>query len=534
MSRELTDNSAHDLHYGFRRRRVIAPSLEAHAGRPGTGIAIILIHAGDRALMGHQSGDVVNAWNRADTLADDVVQVPCGNDRLQCPVATSGMLPYPVVGGSPTRLPSAMCLREHPSVDVTEEHSEKRRTTDFHETAHDVNGNSVFTTFIRTPLAHSPGLRIVGGRRKTINMGELRVLCRSRESNMRAIRKTTSTHRPTAIDLFSGCGGLTIGMKRAGFSVLAAIECWDVAVEAYKLNHKEVRVISTDIREYDPVELMHSLKLRIGQLDLLAGCPPCQGFSSLRTLNGKRPIADRQNDLIFEFARFAIAFLPKTILLENVPALASDERLVRVTSILSAAGYNCVARVLDAADYGVPQRRKRLLFLASRVGKVSFPLPSRKRVTVRSVIENLPVPGESGDPLHDSQARHSPAVAAMIKLIPRDGGSRADLGQRAQLPCHQRLDGFHDIYGRMHWDGVSPTITTGCINPSKGRFLHPEQDRVISLREASLLQGFPRRYRLPLKRGRYPIAKLIGNAFPPEFVRRQAVQLRRLLLQSGR
>jgi DNA (cytosine-5)-methyltransferase 1 len=350
---------------------------------------------------------------------------------------------------------------------------------------------------------------------------------------MRAKQKSKGADRPSAFDLFSGCGGLTVGMKRAGFAVKVAVECWGAAADAYEMNHKEVRLVRSDIRECDPVELMRSLKLQTGQLDLLAGCPPCQGFSTLRTLNGTRPARDRQNDLIFEFVRFAITFLPKTILLENVPALEKDERLTRVTSILQKAGYNCAAKVLDAADYGVPQRRRRLLFLASRVGQVSFPAPAKKRVTVRSVIEELPVPGESGDALHDSQATHLPHVAEVIKLIPKDGGSRANLGPAAQLPCHQRLDGFHDIYGRMRWDDVSPTITTGCINPSKGRFLHPEQDRAISLREALLLQGFPRRYQLPLERGRYLVAQMIGNAFPPEFVRRQAAQLRRLLLKSG-
>lgn len=349
---------------------------------------------------------------------------------------------------------------------------------------------------------------------------------------MRSTRKTNPAVRPSAFDLFSGCGGLTVGMKRAGFCVLAAVENWDIAAHAYELNHDDVKLIRSDIRECDPVKLMRSLDLRAGDLDLLAGCPPCQGFSSLRTLNGSIRVTDRQNDLIFEFVRFAIALLPKTILLENVPALEKDKRLVRVTSILQKAGYDCSAKVLDAADYAVAQRRRRLLFLASRIGKVSFPNPARKSVTVRSVIGGLPKPGDSGDPLHDSQAEHSPHVAKMIKLIPKDGGSRADLGPGAQLPCHQRLEGFHDIYGRMRWDDVSPTITTGCINPSKGRFLHPEQHRAISLREASLLQGFPKRYRLPLERGRYPVAQLIGNAFPPEFVRRQAVQLRRLLLQS--
>src|SRR5438270_3313805 len=119
-----------------------------------------------------------------------------------------------------------------------------------------------------------------------------------------------------------------------------------------------------------------------------------------------------------------------------------------------------------------------------------------------------------------------------IRATPVDGGSRSKLPKSLNLDCHSKFDGFYDVYGRMRWDEPSPTITSGCINPSKGRFLHPEQDRAISLREASLLQGFPRRYRLPLEKGRYPIAELIGNAFPPEFVRRQAVQLKRLLTRA--
>ncbi len=348
---------------------------------------------------------------------------------------------------------------------------------------------------------------------------------------MRAKEKNSS-FRPTALDLFSGCGGLTVGLKRARFAVLGAVECWDVAADAYESNHPDVSLFREDICGCDPTLMMRSLGLRPGQLDLLAGCPPCQGFSALRTLNGTRPIADRRNDLVFEFIRFAIAMLPKTVLLENVPAFAKDKRLARANAILEAAGYVSAWRVLDAADYCVPQRRRRLLYLASRIGPPRFPSPQPRRATVRSAIAGLPAAGESGDKLHDSLAVHSPHVATLIRRIPKDGGNRADLGASAQLACHQRVDGFHDIYGRMRWDEVAPTITSGCINPSKGRFLHPEEDRAISLREAALLQGLPRRYRLPLERGRYPVAELIGNAIPPEFVRRQVVQLRHLLKSS--
>ena len=108
-------------------------------------------------------------------------------------------------------------------------------------------------------------------------------------------------------------------------------------------------------------------------------------------------------------------------------------------------------------------------------------------------------------------------MLSLIRRIPKDGGSRTDLPSSAQLPCHRNFDGFRDIYGRMAWRSQAPTITGGCINPSKGRFVHPEEDRAITLREAALLQGFPVSYEFDLSRGRYPVAQLIGNAFPPKF-----------------
>jgi DNA (cytosine-5)-methyltransferase 1 len=122
----------------------------------------------------------------------------------------------------------------------------------------------------------------------------------------------------------------------------------------------------------------------------------------------------------------------------------------------------------------------------------------------------------------------------MIESIPKNGGSRRDLGPDNQLPCHERCIGFHDVYGRMSWDDVAPTITTGCVNPSKGRFLHPEENRAITLREAALLQGFPADYWFSLRRGKFQAAGLIGNALPPEFVRRHALQIRRFVRPNGK
>jgi DNA (cytosine-5)-methyltransferase 1 len=329
----------------------------------------------------------------------------------------------------------------------------------------------------------------------------------------------------TAIDLFSGCGGLTLGLKQAGFRVLAGVEADDLSVETYKANHPEVRVLHGDIREVDLAKLMSDLGLRSGMLDLLAGCPPCQGFSTLRTKNQTAAVNDPRNRLVKEFLRFARELLPRAIMLENVPGLAEYEVFGAVVAELEGLGFSCHSAVLDAANFGVPQRRRRLVLLGSRFGEVHFALRSTSHPTVRSAIGRLSNVGESGDPLHDVSDRRSQRVLKMIAKIPTDGGSRVALPEGMVLKCHRTFGGFRDVYGRMAWDGVAPTITTGCINPSKGRFLHPEHNRSITPREAALLQGFPGTYVFALTAGKYGAARLIGNAFPPQFARRLAARV---------
>lgn len=334
----------------------------------------------------------------------------------------------------------------------------------------------------------------------------------------------------TAIDLFSGCGGLSLGLKKAGFKILAAVEMDELAAETYSKNLKKTKVLRVDIRRISPSEVMRLCNLKRGDLDLLAGCPPCQGFSTLRTLNGHTNVDEPMNDLVFQFRRFARALLPKTIMMENVPGLAKDARLETFCRSLRGLGYSVKFDVLDAADYGVPQRRRRMILIASRLGDVDF-APKRKwPVTVRDAISKLPAPGSINDPLHARGSKRAEKVEALIRKIPRNGGSRTSLSARDQLPCHRKTNGFKDIYGRMAWDKPAPTITGGCINPSKGRFLHPVAHRAITLREAALLQNFPSRYRFPLSSGTYAVAQMIGNAFPPNFAayhaRRLANQIR--------
>lgn len=333
--------------------------------------------------------------------------------------------------------------------------------------------------------------------------------------------------RPTALDLFSGCGGLTEGLKQAGFRVLGAVEIDKVAAETYHLNHPAVHMWRRNILSLSVPEVMRTLALKPGELDLLAGCPPCQGFSTLRTLNGSRFVEDDRNDLVLQFRRFLKGLRPKTVMLENVPGLAVDHRMETLVAELDSCGYQSHYRVCDAADYGVPQRRKRVILLAGMGDRPRFARKSRVRKTVRDAIGSLPPAGDSGDPIHDLPEVRSGRIKRLIRRIPKNGGSRTDLPDSAQLACHQSCDGFKDVYGRMAWDAPAPTMTTGCFNPSKGRFLHPDHDRAVTMREAALLQSFPRSYEFPVGLGKVKLAEMIGNALPPAFIRLHARALRR-------
>jgi DNA (cytosine-5)-methyltransferase 1 len=331
--------------------------------------------------------------------------------------------------------------------------------------------------------------------------------------------------KPCAIDLFAGAGGLTEGLRQAGFRVAGAIELDRHACASYRLNHPSVHLWETDITDVTGTELLRRLRLRRGQLDLLAACPPCQGFSTMRTRNGAVRNRDSRNALIADVLRLVRSMRPKAVMLENVPGLYSDRRYRAFRRGLKQAGYVIREAVLDTADFGVPQRRKRLVVLASRVTMPEFGRKSIRARTVREWIGELKVPAKSRDPLHNYEVNHVASVRELIRLIPRNGGSRTILGARS-LACHRRTDGFYDVYGRMSWDKPAPTITSGCINPSKGRFLHPDQNRAITLREAALLQTFPRSYKFDMAPGRYAVALLIGNALPPEFIRRHALALK--------
>ncbi|GHU21516.1 cytosine-specific methyltransferase [Betaproteobacteria bacterium] len=325
-----------------------------------------------------------------------------------------------------------------------------------------------------------------------------------------------------AIDLFSGCGGLTQGLHDAGFTVGAAVEIDSLAAETYAANHSGVSLFNADIRSVSATQIMEACGIEKGDLDLLAGCPPCQGFSRLRLNNKRKRMDDPRNRLIDEVFRMVNEIQPKVVMLENVPNLSRYTRYLDFKKKLRKLGYEISDQILDAADFGVPQRRKRLVLLASRLGKISHLTPIIRRNTVRDSIGNLPANIVEKDSLHNQGEQRSERIRQLISAIPKDGGSRKSLSANLTLKCHKKQEGFCDVYGRMRWDDVAPTITGGCINPSKGRFLHPTEDRAITLREAALLQSFPPNYVFLMRRGKYAAAQMIGNALPPIFSRVQA------------
>lgn len=329
----------------------------------------------------------------------------------------------------------------------------------------------------------------------------------------------------TGIDLFSGCGGLSEGMRRAGFKIKAAIEKDKIAANAYRLNHKGAKIFDTDIKEVNVSELKQTYDN--GPLHLLAGCPPCQGFSSIRRLNKRASVQDTRNALVLEFLRLVKELQPLTIMMENVPGLENYYHFRHVFRELKRLGYEPKKSVVDVKDYGVPQSRKRLVVVGSVLGNLEIAPAIKKKVTVEDAIGKLESLDETEDPIHQVVAKHSPRIMEMIKLIPKNGGSRNDLPEEYILECHKKEGiGFRDVYGRLSWEDLSSTITGGCLNPSKGRFLHPEEDRCITAREAALLQSFPKKYKFPADISKTALALMIGNALPPEFSYIQSLNIK--------
>ncbi len=355
-----------------------------------------------------------------------------------------------------------------------------------------------------------------------------------------------------AIDIFSGCGGMSCGLSLAGFKIKSAVEIERHAVETY-LSYQplsKVKVLNEDICSLSGEQILKAAKIDRDDIYLFAGCPPCQNFSRQNRFNMKKTDEERKK-LLFEFLRVIEEILPPFILMENVPGIKTefneailDEFLARLRK-----SYLVVENVLNAANYGVPQTRKRFVLHAVRkdineelkeCGFV-FGLPEathnkkgtdglKKWKTVKEAIGDLPSIRE-GETFKDDGKVHNHKCASLseknlkrIKEVRKNGGSRNGLPEKLMLECHKKKDadgnvfsGHGDVYGIMDPDKPAPTITGGCLCYSKGRYGHYNQDRAISIREAARLQTFPDDF--IFSNSLTDSALQIGNAVPIELVK---------------
>ena len=326
----------------------------------------------------------------------------------------------------------------------------------------------------------------------------------------------------TVVDLFCGIGGLTHGLIKEGLDVVAGIDCDSSCKFGYEYNNK-AKFIGKDILQVTADDIKRLFGENSG-IRVLAGCAPCQPFSRL---NPKK-ITQKQLQPLEKFAQLIDEVEPDIVSMENVSGLADQKKYPIFKTFLNTLernGYKYKYEVVDVSEYGVPQKRKRLVLLASRFGDIELIKRTHKdkRVTVRDVITGLePLrDGETSanDPLHRSR-KLSPLNLKRMRATPHDGGSSSSWSEELVLECHKKESGKTykgTVYGRMRWDEPAPTMTTQCTGIGNGRFGHPEQDRAISLREAALFQTFPKDYQFfnpnkPIVMS--DVSKFIGNAVP--------------------
>ncbi|RMD61307.1 DNA (cytosine-5-)-methyltransferase [Candidatus Parcubacteria bacterium] len=342
----------------------------------------------------------------------------------------------------------------------------------------------------------------------------------------------------TVVDLFAGAGGLTHGFVCEGFHVAAGYDADPSFEYVYERNNPGARFVPKKIEDLTLEEL--SAWYPDGHVKILAGCAPCQPFSAYTRIQGRH----QSWALLYEFSRLIESLQPEIVTMENVPRLQTFDggNVFRdFLNTLERCGYQNVAnswKIVYAPDYGVPQTRKRLILIASKWGPVEFLRhshhPGAYR-TVRETIGHLP-PIEAGsfdpsDPVHAAMGLSQLNMQRIKASLP--GGTWRDWPEELRAACHTKDSGrtYKNVYGRMVWDDLAPTITTQCYGFGNGRFGHPEQDRAISMREAALLQTFPGDYQFfdPTKHSRPPItrmATMIGNAVPVALGRMIAKSIR--------
>lgn len=328
-----------------------------------------------------------------------------------------------------------------------------------------------------------------------------------------------------AIDTFCGAGGLSLGLKSAGFKVVYAFDNDDRSIQTYSSNprHGETLVECRDIRSVLRDGLPHSLSDVNNPVDLVAGGPPCQGFSVQRTVGGDD---DERNILVHDFGDLILEVQPRFLLMENVVGIGGKrgrEVLWAFIERMEQSGYVISTKTLDAQDFGVPQRRRRVFVIGHRINAPwTFNWPESAhapRASVRDAISRFPSPPRDGSehpriPNHRADKLSNVNLERIRSILPGQG--REDLPDRLLATCHRRSAdevGHRGVYGRMSWDEVAPTITARFDSFTRGKFGHPSEDRSISLREGAALQSFPDDY--IFLGTKVEVARQIGNAVPP-------------------
>jgi len=335
---------------------------------------------------------------------------------------------------------------------------------------------------------------------------------------------TGGNQHPKVVDLFAGAGGFSLGAVAAGAEVVFAVEFDQFASATYRKNlcqNGRTTLYTHDIVDLDPTALARKHFPDGSECDILLGGPPCQGFSTHRIKDAG--VGDPRNTLIYRYFDFVRALRPKAFLMENVPGLLwprHSDYLRKFYEFGAQEGYTLLAPVtLDARDFGVPQRRKRVFILGlrdeDRAAEIDWPpsathtetnVDQEKRwVSCKDAFLAAP----AGDP-NDLHMKHNDELVRAFKNTPQNGGSRRDSGRT--LPCHKNHDGHKDVYGRIDSRMPAPTMTTACINPSKGRFVHPTEHHGITVRQAARIQTFPDNF--VFEGGLTAAGKQIGNAVP--------------------
>ncbi|MCG8042956.1 MAG: DNA cytosine methyltransferase [Candidatus Thiodiazotropha endolucinida] len=327
----------------------------------------------------------------------------------------------------------------------------------------------------------------------------------------------------SCIDLFCGVGGLTHGFKLEGLKVNAGLDLDPACKYPYETNN-ETRFVQHDVSDKSSDKVVAELFTE-GSIKILAGCAPCQPFSTYR--QGVDSQGDERWRLLYAFARMIKKVQPEVVTMENVPSIQKHKVFHDFVRRLKRSRYKVWSDVVECSQYGVPQTRNRLVLLASKYGDIELISPTHyKPRTVKQVIGRLKGVGEGEsapwDRLHVAAGLSKKNLERIKASMP--GGTWRDWPQRLVADCHKQESGrtYSSVYGRMKWDEPAPTITTQCYGFGNGRFGHPEQDRAITLREAAMLQGFPRGYKFVPKEKPVefrPIGRMIGNAVPVDLGR---------------